>query len=366
VANHLRLVKSNAEARAPSRLLIVSDAITATQYISFLQPLQPLAEAGRMRLFFEVCPKTAAQSEALFRAIAPDCLILSRCTLPGGEPLVKLARQFGIPYVYHIDDDLMRVPESLGSDKFRAYNHPARLQRLAGLMNDADLVYASTVPLKEALRESAITGRIEAGEIYCAVDPSRLLQPMAATTPVIGYMGTSGHLNDLMMILPTIERLMEAHANLRFELFGTIQAPDSLARFGSRVAAHQPDLNYAGFIAKLHSLGWWIGLAPLEDNAFNRCKADTKWVEYTTAGIAVVASDMPVYHRACEGGGGTLIADGGDWGDAIAALLRDSTLRRQSVERARARLRDGYTAMQLQRQVLAMLAKAAELSGTRN
>ena len=105
MAKHLRLVKTMAETAGPSRLLIVSDVITATQYISFLQPLQALAEEGRMRLFFEDCPRTAAASEAMFQATAPDCLVLSRCTLPGGEPLVKLARQHGIPYIYHIDDD---------------------------------------------------------------------------------------------------------------------------------------------------------------------------------------------------------------------------------------------------------------------
>ncbi len=362
MAKHLRLVKTMAETAGPSRLLIVSDVITATQYISFLQPLQALAEEGRMRLFFEDCPRTAAASEAMFQATAPDCLVLSRCTLPGGEPLVKLARQHGIPYIYHIDDDLMRVPESLGADKFRAYNHPARLQRLANFMNNADLVYASTGPLQLALRESAITGNIEAGEIYCAIDSAALLQPMTATSPVIGYMGTSGHFNDLLMILPAVERLMDAHASLRFELFGTIQMPQSLARFGNRVMSHQPDPNYAGFIAKLHSLGWWIGLAPLEDNAFNRCKADTKWVEYTTAGIATVVSDMPVYHRACGNGCGTLIPDGGDWFETITLLLRDAGLRRQSVERARARLHDGYNLTQLQQQVLAMLAKASAIA----
>lgn len=366
MARHIRPVKAMAEALGPSRLLIVSDAITATQYISFLQPLQALTEAGHMRLFFEDCPKTQGAGEAMFQAASPDCLVLSRCTLPGGEPLVKLARQHGIPYIYHIDDDLMRVPESLGAGKFRAYNHPARLQRLANFMNNADLVYASTGPLQLALRESAITGNIEAGELYCAIDPGALLQPMTATNPVIGYMGTSGHFNDLLMILPAIQRLMEAHASLRFELFGTIQMPESLARFGNRVMMHQPDLNYAGFIAKLHALGWWIGLAPLEDNAFNRCKADTKWVEYTTAGIAVVASGMPVYHRACGDGCGTLIPGGGDWFDAITTLLRDASQRRRSVELARARLCDSYNLDQLQHQVLAMLAKATAIARARD
>lgn len=351
---------------APIRLLVIADKHTATQYISFLRPLQALVEAGRMRIFFERCPKSPAAADAQFKSIAPDYLVLSRCTLPGGESLVKLARSHAIPYLYHIDDDLLRVPESIGADKFIAYNHPVRLQRLTDFMNSADLVYASTEPLQAALRESGITSNIEADQIYCGVDADALLQPMVSAGPIIGYMGTGSHVNDLLMILPSIERLMDEHKALRFELFGTIQMPEQLARFGNRVMVHQPDLNYAGFIHKLQSLGWWIGLAPLEDNAFNRCKADTKWVEYTTAGIAVVASDVPVYHRACAEGCGVLMPEDGDWFAAITTLLRDAGQRRRIIANARARLRENYSQDTLRQQVLAMLAKASAIAQARS
>ena len=366
MASYLRLVSPESEAiDGLSRILVVSDAITATQYISFLQPLQSSVESGRIRLFFADCPKTQAAADALFEETAPDCLVLSRCTLPGGEPLVKLARQNAIPYVYHIDDDLLRVPQSLGADKFKAYNNPSRLKRLTDYMNNADLVYASTEALRLALRESSITSTIESGYVYCAVDPDQLLQPMISPSPIIGYMGTSGHYNDLLMILPAIERLMVENPALRFELFGTIQMPGSLERFGSRVQMHAPDLNYSGFIRKLHGLGWWIGLAPLEDNSFNRCKADTKWVEYASAGIAVVASDMPVYHRACANGSGVLVAEDGDWHGAIQALLLDASRRRRMTGLASAKLRHDYHLDTLNSQVLRVLERARGIAAAR-
>ena len=367
MAVHLRLVSPETdELNGLSRILVVSDVITATQYISFLQPLQQLVEAGRLKLFFADCPKTQAAADILFEEAAPDCLILSRCTLPGGEPLVKLARDNNIPSIYHIDDDLLRVPESLGADKFKAYNNPSRLKRLAGYMNNADLVYASTAALRLALLESSITNTIEAGSIYCAVDPDQLLQPMISPGPIIGYMGTSGHFNDLLMILPAVERLMEENRTLRFELFGTIQMPQPLERFGSRVQVHAPDLNYSGFIRKLHALGWWIGLAPLEDNTFNRCKADTKWVEYASAGIAVVASAMPVYHQSCANGSGILVAEDGDWYGAIHGLLLDSSKRRRMANLANEKLRSEYNLDILNSQLLRVIEQARGIAAARH
>ena len=359
MSSHLKLVPKITDAvESPRRVLVISDVITATQFISFLQPLQSGAGPAGFALFLENCPNTAAESEALFGAIKPDFVVLSRCTHPGGESVVRLARENGVPYIYHLDDDLLRVPASLGADKFRAYNNPARIHRLVAYINAADLVYVSTAPLKDALIASGIAAEIFAGEIYCAVDSARLPQPMPSGWPVIGYMGTSGHANDLDMVLPAVERLLEEFADLRFEVFGTIQMPERLLRFGNRVMAHTADLNYPGFIAKLHALGWWIGLAPLEDNEFNRCKADTKWVEYTAAGVAAVASDLAVYHRACADGAGLLVADEAGWHGALKALLRDGGGRERMAVRAREKLRAAYSQEALRAQVLGVLDKA--------
>jgi hypothetical protein len=144
---------------------------------------------------------------------------------------------------------------------------------------------------------------------------------------------------------------MDAVPSLQFELFGTIEMPTELQRFGHRIRHLPPVADYSSFIPFLRSLGWWIGLAPLEDHAFNRCKADTKWVEYSLAGMAVIASDLPVYHRACAGGAGLLAADTGGWRHAMMTLLHDSAARREMVNRAQQKLRESYTHDILRRQV---------------
>ena len=40
-----------------------------------------------------------------------------------------------------------------------------------------------------------------------------------------------------------------------------------------------------------------IGVAPLRDTEFNRCRSDVKFLEYASQGVVSVLADLPPYHR---------------------------------------------------------------------
>ena len=167
------------------------------------------------------------------------------------------------------------------------------------------------------------------------------------------------------MVMPAVCAVMDEMPSLNFEVFGTIKMPGELERFGRRVRHLAPVSDYADFIPHLRSLGWWVGLAPLEDNPFNRCKADTKWVEYSLAGMAVVASDLPVYKRACTNGTGLLCRSTDDWRDAIASFIYRPDFRCQTIAAAQAKLIAEYSHATLRRQVLDVFAQARAIIGSR-
>lgn len=333
---------------------------TATQMISFGQPFA-LAPDAPYRITFERHHQDAAAVEAAFAAHQPDVLVLSRYTSELGTTWIGLARAAGIPVVYHLDDDLLAVPPSLGQSKFKAYNSPERLQALKNNIEGSDLLYVSTAELANRLKEHGIATPIVAGNIYCAVSQEEvgaLTGP--ATGPVIGYMGTAGHAADLAMVLPAVCEVMKAIPTLQFEVFGTIKMPADLEQFGRRVRHITSVTKYAEFLPFLRSLGWWIGLAPLEDNVFNRCKADTKWVEYSLAGMAVVASDLPVYHRACEDGAGILAATNAEWSQSIIDLVHHPKERIRMIYAAQTKLRIAYRNELLRQQVIDVFEQASE------
>jgi hypothetical protein len=343
-----------------TRVLVVCDGTrgpSATQKISFEQPFDA-ASASFVEIVFQPDLAQFAIVPA-FEAQRPDLLVLSRYTSPRGADWVKCARGAGIPVIFHIDDDLLAVPASLGEAKHQAYNDPERLSALRGNIDASDIVYVSTSELGKRFREHGVRPPVLEGDVYCSVAPDdigALIGP--ATGPVIGYMGTSGHSTDLAMIMPAVCGVMERVEGLQFEVFGTIAMPPELTRFGNRVRHLPPMTDYRDFIPRLRSLGWWIGLAPLEDNAFNRCKADTKWVEYSLAGMGVIASDLPVYHRACADQCGILATSEADWREALLNLLYRPELREATVKRAQHKLRQAYTHERLRAQVMDVFDRA--------
>lgn len=354
-------------AAGPATLLVVSDTAGgpgATQKISFGQPFD--APAAPYRVEFGAQDDPPEVIERLFDEVRPSFLVLSRCTSENGLTWLARARRAGIPAIFHIDDDLLSVPPSLGAAKVSVYSDPKRISSLRANIEACDLLYVSTAFLKERFAGYGLSVPVVAGDIYCSVSPSEvgpLIPP--ATGPVAGYMGSGGHSADFAMIVPAICQVMDAIPELQFEIFGKVDIPPALAAFGSRVRRLPPVRDYTRFLPELRSLGWWVGVAPLEDNPFNCCKADTKWVEYSLSGMAVVASRLRVYELACGDGAGMLAAGTDEWASALLTLLCDPVRRTAMIARAQAKLRSDYTHARLQAQVVAVLDRAVEEQGKR-
>jgi hypothetical protein len=82
--------------------------------------------------------------------------------------------------------------------------------------------------------------------------------------------------------------------------------------------------------------------------------------------MAVVASDLPVYHRACADGAGVLAQGRDQWRQSILRLIERPQERASMIEAAERKLREQYSHARLREQVagifeqvLAVGAKAA-------
>ncbi|WP_373503576.1 glycosyltransferase [Aestuariivirga sp.] len=86
-------------------------------------------------------------------------------------------------------------------------------------------------------------------------------------------------------------------------------------------------------------------------------KANTKWVEYTCVGAAVLATRGLVYDGCCDDGSGMLLADD-EWLDALEMLTDDPDARYEMVCRAQEKVETVYSVENLQAQVLSIFAEA--------
>jgi GT2 family glycosyltransferase len=215
------------------------------------------------------------------------------------------------------------------------------------------------------MRAYGLGPEVAAGAIGCAMEPARFRAPSPSPRKVIGYAATSGHGRDLDLVLGDLVWLLDTHADLGFELFGSLRMPEALVRFGDRALKREPIDDYDGFVATLGELGWWFGIAPLEDNAFNTCKTETKWLEYSAAGIPTLASDVAVYRRCCQGGAGILVADGA-WGAEMDRMLREPSLRSEVIGAAQQSVTARYSLSRLQAQLADIFRQGAEIARRRS
>jgi hypothetical protein len=260
--------------------------------------------------------------------------------------------------MFHIDDDLLNVPIEIGAAKHTEHSKPERLATIDTLLRSADLVYCSTpILLKHFEAIGFDTSRMTAGAIYCS---AKVAVP-AFERPVrkVGYMGFD-HAHDFELVLPEIVQFLRERQEVQFELFGSIPKPSELEEFGARVTIVPPVRPYSAFLEAFAAREWDIGICPLARTDFNAVKANTKWVEYSSVGAAVIATSGMAYDDCCSDECGILLENSSGWRDTLHALCDDPARRYRLVSNAQEKIRGNYTVERLRDQVLEKIDMALE------
>jgi glycosyltransferase involved in cell wall biosynthesis len=142
----------------------------------------------------------------------------------------------------------------------------------------------------------------------------------------IGWMGGGTHEEDLEIVKDVVFEILEEHPNVSFHFL------HGVPRFFRDVPRIKADLGfkpvdkYPKWVMKA---GFDIGIAPLEDNNFNRGKSNLRWLEYSAMGIPTVASPLPHFVQSIEEGKTGFIANTKDeWKTNLKNLIADKILRR--------------------------------------
>ncbi len=353
---------------AERRVMFVANSYIPTLQLSFVKPLSPLVEAGKIETdFLTEEQMTANFGKNLLQDgvrswiddrlgyFDPTLLVFCRYSGPHADYLTDWARRRGVPIIFHIDDDLLNIPLELGKAKYALHNQPSRLSTVRHLLNTSDLVYCSTSALKKRLKAIGATAPLREGKIYASA--TILVEPTAKPVTKVGYMGFD-HAHDLEIVVPALTTFLRRNPHVSFELFGSIPKPRAFDEFGERVTVVPPVRSYEEFLAYFSQLNWDIGICPLAQTQFNLVKANTKWVEYTSVGVATVASSNTVYDSCCADGCGILADTQEEWLAALELLAADPVRRRDQVIRAQQKLTDEYSTNALREQVLSMFAEA--------
>jgi glycosyltransferase involved in cell wall biosynthesis len=241
-------------------------------------------------------------------------LIIYRCVQGATLSLIRLARAKRIKVIYEIDDDLLEPPGDECWGKRYRERHISEIIQM--FLTEADLVKAGSPELAHRLNQKGYP-------VIYQPFTAKICDPLANTTGPpyrIGYFGSPHHRKDIEMIVPALLATKELfQARVEFEFFGCY--PEGWEELSARVLPYEPD--YEVFMRRLTERCWVLGLAPLRGTKFNHAKSNSKFRDFTAAGILGIYTDLTPYRdTVIDGESGWLAGDDPDrWFEIILKAL---------------------------------------------
>jgi GT2 family glycosyltransferase/glycosyltransferase involved in cell wall biosynthesis len=326
------LVTPTSHVQVSSRLRILgllprlrSGEFPASSYIRVILPLQHPSLQEHLQF--------AAVTEAGALAADGDILVVQRTALTdvqAAHRLIVHCRQRNIRLVYEIDDNLFAMPGHHSEEE--AYHRA--MQPVITILPYVDLLVVVSEKLKEkaqAFNRNVCVLPNALDERLWRADTSRKPPGNGDATTRILYMGSRTHANDLLVIKEAILRLTNEYATkVTLDVVGGVTVGEEQPWF--HVPSHplEARVNYQTFVEWFRTAApWRIGVIPLADTEFNRCKSYIKYLDYAALGLATVCSDLEPYQGVVRNGiNGILVENSTEaWYHALKRLIEEPALR---------------------------------------
>lgn len=246
----------------------------------------------------------------LAKAVRYDVLWIQLACSPILYRIASEAKAQGVKIIYDVDDRFDAIPPE---NSAAAVYVERKVEDVWRIIELADLVTVSTGNLKEHIGGKVGAGKVRVlpNMIPAAITPDRAPSPGDCTR--ILWAGSPTHRRDLDLVAPALSRVLSRYnGEVRFTCFGE-RCPEGLPKDCVDLLEFVP---FTEYLTKLAEVGAHFGIAPLEDNDFNRAKSAVKHTEYSACGYPSLLSPVGEYNELPMESGRTLVNDG-DWERAL-------------------------------------------------
>jgi hypothetical protein len=223
-----------------------------------------------------------------------DLIIWQRQYAPESLVINRQLRKMGIPTIFHCDDNVWEIPPGNPAKSSYMPGSP-EINRFELLMSSCDAVTTSTPYLKELCsrfnRNVHILRNLVEPKIADFKHPGRD-NPEEVR---IGWTGTPHHFDDIRIIEWSIKELWNLYKNVKFVFMGFSPVDKSILLNNINRWEYYEFVPVDAFYPSLANLDFDIGLAPLEDNRFNKAKTGRKAQEYAVLSIPMVLAPLSPY-----------------------------------------------------------------------
>jgi tetratricopeptide (TPR) repeat protein len=310
-----------------------------------IEPPSPSLQGDQIYRTVQPCralgllPQTQVQSgawlSAAIQAAAQDADVLIVCQAADVDllPLWTQRTREGRCNVFEINDHFAALQPW---NKAAAFYHNPLIRSLTyQLAHTACALQFSSHGLQETFGHLNAHHHVFVNQLWrLSPAPSRPSTPRSGSPLRLGWGGSLGHRDDIAAVVPVIAEIMRRHP----QVVWAAMAPQELHAVFAPLPAARCELRGLGDTAAYRSFLQTldVGLAPLQDTPFNRCRSDVKYLEYVDAGVApIVQAARPYADSVRHGEVGLVFADPAKLLGCIESLLLDAPLRHRLVAQAR-------------------------------
>lgn len=248
--------------------------------------------------------------------------------------IFNISRAQKKPVVYDLDDNLFDLPK----------NHPDResfvfaraMIPMIRAITKADYITVSSKYLENKLtflnQNILVLPNYLDKKIWSFRSPDN---QKSAERVTIGYMGGNTHKPDIELITPILLTIKDEYAErVRFNFYG-LKPPDRLLSFPDTTWTPIKTYVYKEFAEDFQKIDVDFFIAPLNNNEFNRCKSNIKYLEYSSLGVPGIFSNVYPYKEIITDGVNGLHANSSlEWEEKIRMLIENPELRYRLADNA--------------------------------
>lgn len=208
-------------------------------------------------------------------------------------PIVYERKKAGLPTIFEISDNFLNFQP--GNPATPYYEVPDNRACLLKLVSIADAVQTSTEPLAEIFARYNPNIKTFVNQMVSAGTPER-----EEGFVTVGWGGSSGHFEDITEIAPHIIEWVLSRDDIKFSLMAGENFKSLFDVLPSSKFSWIPPGTIQQYYDFVQSLD--IGIAPIRDDEFNRCRSDVKFMEYASRGVVPICTNAPTYSRTLRDG----------------------------------------------------------------
>ena len=297
-------------------ILLVSASLIPSTLLCGHAQLELLAKQNKIN--YQFSPAHLLTTENLSWA---DIVIFLRSESELEAYASDLCKKANKYLVYVLDDDLLNAPDYLSSSSY--YNRPDIKENMRKIMNNCDLFLTSSFVMLDKYGK-------DFKNAYQIHEPSLNVidkKENSKKKVKIGFAGSIDRAQDINEILRDSLKYIIENYDVDIEFMGA--KPDIVDEYKLTHIPYQD--SYEKYTDTIKERNWDIGLAPMPDSEFHRCKYFNKYVEYASFGIAGIYSNVEPYTFGIKDKINGLLVnnDTKSWQKAIATLIEDDKLRKK-------------------------------------